>query len=61
MSEVADRCLTGSALPGRLADLDEPPERLFLRGELPRGPAVAIVGTRKPTPEYVKFARELAG
>lgn len=60
MSEVADRCLTGSALPGRLADLEQPPDRLFLRGELPRGPAVAIVGTRKPTAHYRRFARELA-
>jgi len=61
MPEPADRCLTGSALPGRLADLETPPERLFLRGELPRGPAVAIVGTRHPTGEYARFARDLAG
>jgi len=60
MSEVADRCLTGSTLPGRLADLEEPPERLFLRGELPRGPAVAVVGTRRPSAEYAGFARRLA-
>ena len=60
MSEVADRCLTGSALPGRLADLESPPERLFLRGELPRGPAVAIVGTRHPTDAYARFAHDLA-
>jgi len=60
MSELADRCLTGSALPGRLADLEAPPERLFLRGELPRGPAVAIVGTRHPTNAYARFAHDLA-
>jgi len=60
MSEVADRCLSGSALPGRLADLEAPPDRLFLRGELPRGPAVAIVGTRHPTDEYASFAFKLA-
>jgi DNA processing protein len=60
MSEVADRCLFGSALPGRLADLDAPPTRLFLRGELPRGPAIAIVGTRHPTLEYANFAHDLA-
>ncbi|HET7541954.1 MAG TPA: DNA-processing protein DprA [Polyangiaceae bacterium] len=60
MSQVADRCLTGSALPGRLADLAEPPQRLFLRGELPRGPAVAIVGTRHPSDAYARFARDLA-
>ncbi len=60
MSELADRCLLGSALPGRLADLDAPPERLLLRGELPRGSAVAIVGTRHPTAAYPNFARDLA-
>jgi len=60
MSEMADRCLTGSALPGRLRDLEAPPERLFLRGELPRGPKVAIVGTRHPTDAYACFAYELA-
>jgi DNA processing protein len=47
-------------LPARLADLARPPERLFLRGELPRGPAIAIVGTRDPTPRGAEFARDLA-
>ena len=61
MPDASDRCLTGSALPGRLADLEAPPERLFLRGELPRGPAVAIVGTRKPSEPYRRFAHRLAG
>ncbi|HKO52372.1 MAG TPA: DNA-processing protein DprA [Polyangiaceae bacterium] len=60
MSGATDRCLSGCALPGRLADLEAPPARLFLRGELPRGPAVAIVGTRRPTEPYVSFAHELA-
>lgn len=50
----------GNDLPGRLADLAEPPQRLYLRGELPRGPAVAIVGTREPTAESAHFAEELA-
>jgi DNA processing protein len=61
MSEFADVCLSGSALPGRLADLEQPPDRLFLRGRLPRGPTVAIVGTRESTPEYERFAFDLAG
>jgi DNA processing protein len=60
MLEAMERCLTGGSLPGRLADLDSPPERLFLRGELPRGPAVAIVGTRYPSPRYAEFAHDLA-
>jgi DNA processing protein len=60
MTEAAERCLTGSSLPGRLADLAVPPERLFLRGELPRGPAVAIVGTRHPTERWAEYAFDLA-
>ncbi len=60
MGFSAERCLNGGSLPGRLADLDAPPERLFLRGELPRGPAVAIVGTRHPTPQFADYARSLA-
>ena len=60
MSELADRCLSGDSLPGRLADLETPPSRLFLRGELPRGPAVAIVGTRRPSGAYARFAHRLA-
>src|SRR5450432_3433319 len=60
MPKSVETCLTGSALPPRLADLEAPPERLFLRGELPRGPAVAIVGTRHPTARGAEYARELA-
>ncbi len=60
MGSSAERCLAGGSLPGRLTDLDAPPERLFLRGELPRGPAVAIVGTRRPTPRFADYARSLA-
>jgi DNA processing protein len=37
-----------------------PPEAVFVVGELPRGPAVAIVGTRTPTAEGAQFARTLA-
>lgn len=47
-------------LPARLKDLAEPPERLYVRGELPRAAAVAIVGTRRPTREGTHFARHLA-
>lgn len=60
MSDPAEICLSGSALPGRLADLQSPPCQLYLRGELPRGPAVAIVGTRSSTKEYEEFAYTLA-
>jgi DNA processing protein len=56
--------LSGATLPARLADLPSPPDVLYVRGELPRGAAVGIVGTRYPSPQgkaYARaFARELA-
>jgi DNA processing protein len=52
--------LRGSRLPTRLFDLAQPPECVYLRGELPHAPAVAIVGTRKPSPEAERFAVSLA-
>ncbi len=55
---VSER-LTGERLPPRLADLAEPPAELYLRGELPRGPAVAVVGTRRPSAEAVAFTKGL--
>lgn len=36
------------------------PARVFLWGELPPGPSVAIVGTRNPSPEGAESARRLA-
>ncbi|MEP7049896.1 MAG: DNA-processing protein DprA [Pseudomonadota bacterium] len=60
MSEGAELCLRGSSLPGRLSDLAAPPEQLFLRGELPRVPGVAIVGTREASREAADYAFELA-
>jgi DNA processing protein len=50
--------------PAALRDLPLPPPALYCRGALPRAPAVAIVGSRRPT-EYGRecarwFARELA-
>lgn len=52
--------LTGTRLPPLLADLPEPPLRLHLHGRLPRGPAVAIVGTRSASPEALAWTRKLA-
>lgn len=52
--------LEGATLPPCLRDLPEPPSRAFVHGELPRGPAVAIVGTRTPTQASVDYAEELA-
>jgi DNA processing protein len=54
------RTLSGAALPPGLADLEDPPTRLFVHGSLPRGPCVGIVGTRDPSPEARDYASELA-
>lgn len=52
--------MTGACLPPRLRDLPRPPVRIYMRGELPRGPSVAIVGTRRASAEALGFARTLA-
>jgi DNA processing protein len=52
--------LEGRALPARLGDLAEPPARLYLHGELPRGPCVALVGTREASEPSLAFTRRLA-
>ncbi len=60
MEQLVSRILEGSALPTRLADLEAPPKRVHLLGELPRGPSVAIVGARAATREGRRFAGHLA-
>lgn len=51
--------------PSGLRQLSPPPPVLYIRGELPAGPAVAIVGSRKPDTYGEEaaglFARTLAG
>jgi DNA processing protein len=47
-----------SAYPPSLRHLSPPPPVLYLRGELPAGPAVAIVGSRRPD-AYGQEAAEL--
>lgn len=42
------------------ADWARPPPSLWIRGDLPRVPGVAIVGRRDPSPEASAFASELA-
>ena len=54
------RILSGPTLPSRIGDLPEPPQALYVRGELPRGPSVAIVGTRHATVRGLGFAEALA-
>jgi DNA processing protein len=52
--------LVGSALPLALSELPSPPNELFLHGQLPAGPSVAIVGTRRPSLEAALYAFQLA-
>jgi DNA processing protein len=58
---VKPRILSGAALPPLVRDSQRTPDRLYLIGELPGGPAVAVVGTRQPTEPAAEFARQLAG
>ena len=60
MAAPVSRVLEGDLLPPRLRDLAEPPLRVHLVGELPRGPGVAVVGTRTPSNEGRAFAGNLA-
>jgi len=53
--------LTEARLPPGVRDLPNPPERLYLHGESPRGPCVALVGTRSPTLDGMAYARHLGG
>ena len=52
--------LSGPTIPPRLADLPRPPKLLYVWGELPRGPAVAVVGTRYATAAGLEFAEGLS-
>lgn len=60
MTDPSSRRLAGSELPPRLLDLMPPPDGVYVRGELPRGPMVAIVGTRRPSNQAQRFAFRLA-
>lgn len=51
--------LTDEEYPGRLREIPDSPPALFVNGELPAGPAVAIVGSRKCTVSGIDAAREL--
>src|SRR5690606_9489207 len=45
--------------PSVLEEIADPPERLWVRGTLPVGPAVAIVGTRRATRYGLSLGREM--
>lgn len=61
MATPPEERLAGPRRPPRIFDLTDPPEAVFLRGVLPRGPAVAIVGTRTCSAPARAFAEELSG
>lgn len=48
------------AYPKSLASIPDPPLVLWIRGSLPDGPALAIVGARRATPRGRQMARRLA-
>jgi DNA processing protein len=60
MVSASSQVLEGPQLPPGLLDLAVPPVRVHVTGELPRGPTVAIVGTRKPSKQAWQFAFRLA-
>lgn len=54
-------CLPEQEYPDQLRELYDPPAVLWVRGQLPTGPCVAIVGSRSATPYGLRVARRLAG
>jgi DNA processing protein len=46
--------------PDSLRQIEDPPVILYCRGELPKGPAVAIVGSRQPTDFGRRFTENIA-
>ena len=62
-SPASFECLQNDRLPRALATLDNPPERLFYRGDLTllqSAHKIAIVGTRKPNPYTKAFVAQIA-
>ncbi len=51
---------SSSDYPARLEELPNPPDTVWIAGELPRAPSVAIVGTRRADREGIAFAERLA-
>ncbi|MBW3538031.1 DNA-processing protein DprA [Candidatus Parcubacteria bacterium] len=47
--------------PEQLREISSPPQGLFVLGNLPKGPCIAIVGTRRPTEYGRQMAYRLAG
>lgn len=49
-----------SGYPELLRAIADPPERLYVRGTIPSGPMIAIVGSRRATPYGLRVAERLA-
>ena len=60
LRDIEFLALTDEDYPGRLATIPDPPPALYLKGGLPEGPAVALVGSRKASPTGLEGARRLA-
>jgi len=62
-NSMKSNTISASELPSRLREIPEAPKQLWYRGTLPdeKRPAVAIVGTRKPTAYGRAVTEELAG
>lgn len=52
--------VTDPAYPALLRQIHDPPPRLFIRGQLPDSPSIAIVGSRRATPYGCRAAHRLA-
>lgn len=64
LRELAERGISvltpaDGGYPGALREIPDPPPALFVDGELPAGEAVAVVGSRKPSPGGLDVARRL--
>jgi len=53
-------CLPEQEYPDQLRELYDPPAVIWVRGQLPVGPCVAVVGSRRATPYGLRVARRLA-
>jgi DNA processing protein len=51
---------TDPIYPALLKQIHDPPPRLFVRGQIPVGPFIAIVGSRRATPYGCRTAQRLA-
>ncbi|CAN5520816.1 DNA-processing protein DprA [soil metagenome] len=45
--------------PERLSNIPDPPPALYVQGDLPEGPSVALVGSRKASPTGLDAARKI--